>query len=71
MTRIGDLIKETRIKKNMKSSKLSKISGLSPTEISRLENGTRKTPSVPTIYYLSEALDLDVKMLIEAVMSDS
>ena len=53
-------IQKIRWERNISLRKLSKLSGVSHTEIDMLENGKRKYPSQLTMLKISRALNLPV-----------
>lgn len=70
MAKFGEYIKEKRKEKNMSASNLARASGLSITEISRLENGSRRSPNATTVYYLSKALNVTMEELVEIILEE-
>lgn len=63
---IGKRIKELRIKKGISQADLvGRMEGnIDPTNISRIEAG-RTNPTVITLYRIAEALEVDVKALLD------
>jgi transcriptional regulator with XRE-family HTH domain len=63
---IGKRIKEMRIKKGISQADLvGRMEGnIDPTNISRIEAG-RTNPTVITLYRIAEALEVDIKALLE------
>lgn len=57
---IGNNIKEIRFKKNMSQDKLSKLTGISRSTISKIETGYRD-PSLAMAYSISKALDEPIR----------
>lgn len=57
----GEFIKNARNNKEMSMKALTEKSGVSSAQISRLENGSRKSPRVETVKALAEALEVDTK----------
>lgn len=53
-------LKELRIKKGWTIYKLSKVSGVSTSEISKIENGIKTNPQIKTISKLCKAFDIDI-----------
>lgn len=64
--KVGDLIRLTRRKRNLSQRRLSLLTGISNTEIKRIEDGTRKNPSPRVLKLLSEALGLSYDDLMKA-----
>ena len=63
---LGHFIKQLREKKELSQRQLSLYSGISNTEISRIENGERKQPSPDTLKALSPHLGVIVDDLMRA-----
>lgn len=63
---IGKRIKELRIQKGISQADLvGRMDGnIDPTNISRIEAG-RTNPTVITLYRIAEALEVDIKALLE------
>ncbi len=63
---IGKRIKELRIQKGISQADLvGKMEGnIDPTNISRIEAG-RTNPTVITLYRIAEALEVDIKALLD------
>ena len=55
----GEYLKEKRLYMNLSLRGLSSKSGVSHTEISKVENGEREKPSSTTIFKMCKALELD------------
>ena len=66
-TEIGVYIEALRLKKGMSQRELAKESGVSHTEINRIEGGEREKPSAKTLAKLSGILNVsNEKLLIVA-----
>ena len=63
---IGDFILEHRTARNLSTRKLAALAGISHTEIHRLENGERKTPSPLLLKCIANALDLSYEDIMRA-----
>lgn len=61
---IAELIKDRRTHLGMSQRQLASVSGLSNSEISRIESGERKSPSPQVLYALSAALDIPYEILM-------
>ena len=59
------ILHEMRKKRRLTQQQLATISGVSQQAISSIENGSRQSPSVETLYKLSSALMCTVDDLIE------
>ena len=59
------ILHEMRKKRRLTQQQLATISGVSQQAISSIENGSRQSPSVETLYKLSRALKCTVDDLIE------
>ena len=57
MPELGEFIKEKREAAGLSFKKLSKTSGVSDSEIKRIENGARQTPSWNNLCKIAKALD--------------
>lgn len=63
----GSTLKKLRTEKGLGLNQLSLKSGVSSSQISRIENGRMGTPKVPTIKKLAKGLNVDeIKLLVEA-----
>lgn len=62
---LGSYIKEKRLEKGYSLKDLEEKSKVISSYIDRIENGFRKTPSVPVLEKLGEALDIEKKELIK------
>ena len=60
----GSRLKELRLAKKYGVNQLALKSGVSSAQISRYENGKRKTPQIDTVKKLADALDVSVSELI-------
>ena len=58
MTEIGNYIKQNRIAAGYSLKKLSKLSGISDSEIFKIENGERKTPNWKFLCEIAKNLDI-------------
>jgi len=56
MSTLGEFIKERRLAKEWSKRALAEKSGISHSEVHRIENGERTNPSVPVLNALAEAL---------------
>lgn len=65
MNGIGSFIKDLRLKKDFSQRQLSLYSGISNTEISRIESGQRKNPSPDTLKKLAPCLGISYEELME------
>jgi transcriptional regulator with XRE-family HTH domain len=63
MANIGDVIRRARAEKDLTQKQLSEASGLSQTDIARIENGVTKKPSAKTVGRLSRALGIEIDEL--------
>lgn len=61
---IAEIIKKRRAKLGMSQRQLASVSGLSNSEISRIEAGERKRPSPAVLLALSAALDIPYEDLM-------
>ena len=61
---IGDKVKEAREERNMSQYRLAKITGISSSYISELENGKYRNPSAEVLMKLSRALGISVSKLL-------
>lgn len=59
------ILHEMRKKRRLTQQQLATISGVSQQAISSIENGSRQSPSVETLYKLSKALKCTMDDLIE------
>lgn len=62
---LTDFLKTQRQKKGLSQRELSKLSGISNSEISRIESGERKTPSHKILYSLAKALEIPYGEFLE------
>lgn len=62
---LGMILKEARTKMNLTLEALSKLTNISVTELSNLENGNIKEPSSVFLYRLSNALNLDYNEILK------
>ena len=61
---IGKILKEERLKRNLTIEQLSKMTNISKSEISRIENGKVRKPKGILLYRLCNALYLDYDKVI-------
>lgn len=61
---LGDLIKKLREERGMTITEVSKKSGISIAQISRIENGKRDKPKPETLYSIAKALDYSHNVLM-------
>ena len=66
MNNLALFIKEHREKLNISKRKLSELSNVSHTEIQRLENGHRKSPSPPLLRSIANALNVRYEDIMAA-----
>ncbi|GMA64161.1 helix-turn-helix transcriptional regulator [Alicyclobacillus fastidiosus] len=62
---VGARIRHLRKQLNLSLKDLERLTGVSPSYINRLENNTRKAPSVPIIYKLAPVLGVSPQELME------
>jgi transcriptional regulator with XRE-family HTH domain len=60
----GEYIKKKRLEKGMSQRQLSVVSGVSNSEISRIEAGKRQNPSPPVLRAIAKALDIPYEELL-------
>ncbi|MFC1845806.1 helix-turn-helix domain-containing protein [Chloroflexota bacterium] len=63
MANIGDVLRRLRAERDWTQKQLSQASGLSQTDIARIENGVTKRPSAKTVGRLSRALGIEIEEL--------
>ncbi len=61
---LGMILREARTKNNLTLETLSKLTNISITELSNLENGNIKEPSSVFLYRLSNILNLDYNEIL-------
>ena len=67
MSELGQLVKRRRKAANLSQKKLGEACGLSDSEIMRIENGTRKTPSWRNLCNIAQVLKIrPLDILLEA-----
>ena len=66
MSKIIFLIRQIRLKKGMSIRTLSQKSGVSHTEVSRIESG-EVSPSLETLLRMADALRVDIKNTFDVV----
>ena len=66
---VGRKIKEERIAKGIKAKDLAEKLFCDPSQISRLESG-ETAGNIPKLVLVANALDIDVRKLIEAGIED-
>lgn len=59
MNKLGEYVANHRNKKNLSIRGLAELAHISHTEVSRIENGERKNPSLAVLKALATALDED------------
>lgn len=59
--KFGEKLRETRLKYGLPLNKLGRVSGISPSYISKLENGKAKPPSEDVIFKLINGMYLEYK----------
>ncbi|OHQ96784.1 MULTISPECIES: helix-turn-helix domain-containing protein [Staphylococcus] len=59
--KFSEILKQYRTKENLSINKLAKLSGVSTTYISKLENNNRSYPTIETIFNLTLGLILKIK----------
>lgn len=64
MSNIAEVIKNLRDSKEWSQRKLSLASGVSNTEISRIENGKRPNPSLKTLDKLAKSFNISLEELL-------
>ncbi|MBO7744163.1 helix-turn-helix transcriptional regulator [Paenibacillus sp. MWE-103] len=60
----GDYLKELRLSRNMSINQLAEESGISNSQISRIENGLRGIPKPETIRKIADALKVEYEVLM-------
>ena len=67
----GEYVKELRCKRDLSQRELANLSDLSNAEISRLEKGERKNPSIITLMKLANGFGIDdvelIKLCIDSI----
>ena len=66
MSDFGEYLKSLRVKKGLTINQLSLYSGISSSQLSRIETGKRGIPKPPTIEKLAQALKIDYNELMKA-----
>lgn len=66
MSILGKYITDHRVSKNLSKRKLAELANISHTEIHRLENGERKSPSPFVLKSIALALDLQFEDIMKA-----
>lgn len=66
MNDFGEYLKSLRVKKGLTINQLSLYSGISSSQLSRIETGKRGIPKPPTIEKLAQALKIDYNELMKA-----
>lgn len=61
---IGEIIRQERIRKNLKQYELAEKAGISNTYLSDMENG-RTTPSIKTLKKLAKVLGIECSKLLD------
>lgn len=67
---VGSYIKEKRELKELSLKELEELSGISASYINRIENGSRKAPSVPILTEIAKCLKIDVANLLDLARSE-
>jgi transcriptional regulator with XRE-family HTH domain len=62
---LGEYLKERRTEKDLSLRRVSELSGISHTEIKRIEDGLRRQPSPQILRSLAKALDAPYEELME------
>ena len=62
---LGEILKEKRIKMKLSLKALSKLTNISISELSKLENGLIREPSSVFLYRLSNILNLDYNEMLK------
>lgn len=65
MLKPGDIIKKARTEKKISIRSLSSLSGVSHTEISKIEKGIRINPNPNNLLKISDALNIDYNYLLK------
>ena len=63
---LGDLVREGREEMGLTRSRLAELTGISHTEIQRIELGARDCPSLRVLYQLSNVLGISMKEIFGA-----
>ena len=63
MANIGYVLRRLRAERDWTQKQLSQASGLSQTDIARIENGVTKRPSAKTVGRLSRAFGIEIEEL--------
>ncbi len=61
---LGDNLKLIRKKKGIKQNELAEISGISRPQLSRIERGLQKNPTLETLVTISTALECSIDELV-------
>ncbi len=61
---LGTKIRRFRKMRRMSASKLAELAGLSPSYISKLEGGNKKSPSLETLTRIAQALNIPLEFLV-------
>lgn len=64
MSHIGERVRNIRGRLNLSQQDLAEKSGISKTQISRLENGEQNNPQIKTVISIATALNLTIEELI-------
>lgn len=62
---MSENVKRLREEKNLSQSELARLSGVSQSYISELEDGKAKNPSIKTLGKIAEALGVTVTAILE------
>lgn len=69
--KLGNYIKELRVKHNYTTEQLSEISGICENYIIRIEKGLRKNPSTSVLEMLADAFNIKVYELTSRVVKET
>jgi transcriptional regulator with XRE-family HTH domain len=61
---IGDIIKKTRLEKNLSLTKLADLAGVSKAYLFNLENNNQKNPSLDIAQKIAKVLEIDPFLLL-------
>ncbi len=65
--KLGDIIKNKRESHKFSQAKLGMLTGISEAEISRIESGKRKIPTMPNLINLCEVLQIDMRDVLKII----
>ncbi len=67
MSSLGEMVRSRRLAAGLSQKKLGKACGVSDSEIMKIENGDRKTPSCQNLFKIAKALNFNPwEILVEA-----